>query len=189
MSGMAQEVFDFTNEQREIREVCRDFAAREIRPIALEVDEADTEMPWEVWYKAAGLGLTSFMLPSEYGGGGPHGLPHRLHCPGGALLRLLRNRQPDHLGRLLRRADPRARLRGAEATLDRAACRRPAAPRSAGDDGAGLRIRCRVDSDDGRAEGRAVTSCGARRRGSPTAASPSTTSSSRRSRRERAHAE
>src|SRR6266545_1269196 len=69
MSGMAQEVFDLTNEQREIREVCRDFAAREIRPIALEVDEADTEMPWEVWYKAAGLGLTSFMLPSEYGAG------------------------------------------------------------------------------------------------------------------------
>jgi alkylation response protein AidB-like acyl-CoA dehydrogenase len=70
MSGMAQEVFDLTDEQREIREVCRDFAAREIRPIALEVDEADTEMPWDVWYKAAGLGLTSFMLPSEYGGAG-----------------------------------------------------------------------------------------------------------------------
>jgi alkylation response protein AidB-like acyl-CoA dehydrogenase len=70
MSGMAQEVFDLTNEQREIHEVCRDFAAREIRPIALEVDEADTEMPWEVWYKAAALGLTSFMLPSEFGGAG-----------------------------------------------------------------------------------------------------------------------
>jgi acyl-CoA dehydrogenase len=70
MSGMAQEVFDLTNEQREIREVCRDFAAREIRPIALEVDEADTEMPWDVWYKASELGLTSFMLPSEYGGAG-----------------------------------------------------------------------------------------------------------------------
>jgi alkylation response protein AidB-like acyl-CoA dehydrogenase len=70
MSGMAQEVFDLTEEQREIRDVCRDFAAREIRPIALEVDEADTEMPWDVWYKAAGLGLTSFMLPSEYGGAG-----------------------------------------------------------------------------------------------------------------------
>jgi alkylation response protein AidB-like acyl-CoA dehydrogenase len=70
MSGMAQEVFDLTDEQREIRDVCRNFAAHEIRPIAPEVDEADTEMPWEVWYKAAGLGLTSFMLPSEYGGGG-----------------------------------------------------------------------------------------------------------------------
>jgi alkylation response protein AidB-like acyl-CoA dehydrogenase len=70
MSGMTQELFDLTSEQREIRELCREFAAREIRPIAQAVDEADTEMPWEVWYKAAGLGLTSFMLPSEYGGGG-----------------------------------------------------------------------------------------------------------------------
>jgi acyl-CoA dehydrogenase len=34
------------------------------------VDEADTEMPWEIWYRAAGLGVTSFMLPEEYGGGG-----------------------------------------------------------------------------------------------------------------------
>jgi alkylation response protein AidB-like acyl-CoA dehydrogenase len=70
MSGMAQEVFDLTAEQREIRDLCRDFAAREIRPISQAVDEADTEMPWEVWYKAAELGLTSFMLPSDYGGGG-----------------------------------------------------------------------------------------------------------------------
>jgi alkylation response protein AidB-like acyl-CoA dehydrogenase len=70
MSGMAQELFDLTSEQREIRDVCREFAAREIRPISQAVDEADTEMPWEVWYKAAELGLTSFMLPSEYGGGG-----------------------------------------------------------------------------------------------------------------------
>jgi alkylation response protein AidB-like acyl-CoA dehydrogenase len=70
MSGMAQEIFDLTAEQREIRDLCRDFALREIRPIAQDVDEADTEMPWEVWYKAAALGLTSFMLPEEYGGGG-----------------------------------------------------------------------------------------------------------------------
>jgi alkylation response protein AidB-like acyl-CoA dehydrogenase len=70
MSGMAQEIFDLTAEQREIRDVCREFAAAEIRPISLEVDEADTEMPWEVWHKAAALGLTSFMLPEEFGGGG-----------------------------------------------------------------------------------------------------------------------
>jgi alkylation response protein AidB-like acyl-CoA dehydrogenase len=70
MSGMAQEIFDLTAEQREIRDLCRDFALREIRPVAQEVDEADTEMPWEIWYKAAALGLTSFMLPEEYGGGG-----------------------------------------------------------------------------------------------------------------------
>jgi acyl-CoA dehydrogenase len=38
-----------------------------IRPISLAVDEADTEMPWEIWYKAADLGLTSFMLPRSTG--------------------------------------------------------------------------------------------------------------------------
>jgi acyl-CoA dehydrogenase len=62
--------YDITPEQEEIRRVCRDFAAREIRPVSLDVDEADTEVPWEVWYKAAALGLTSFMLPEAAGGGG-----------------------------------------------------------------------------------------------------------------------
>ncbi len=61
---------DLTDEQREIQAVCREFAAREIRPAAAGVDEADVEVPWAVWHKAAGLGLTSFMLPDELGGGG-----------------------------------------------------------------------------------------------------------------------
>ncbi|MGH3007282.1 MAG: acyl-CoA dehydrogenase family protein, partial [Gaiellaceae bacterium] len=70
MSEVVHEPFELTREQREIRDVCREFAEREIRPISQAVDEADTETPWEVWYKAAALGLTSFMLPEEYGGGG-----------------------------------------------------------------------------------------------------------------------
>jgi alkylation response protein AidB-like acyl-CoA dehydrogenase len=70
VSETAFEPLGLTAEQREIRDVCREFADREIRPIAAEVDEADTETPWEVWHKAAALGLTSFMLPEEYGGGG-----------------------------------------------------------------------------------------------------------------------
>jgi acyl-CoA dehydrogenase len=70
MSSVASEPFGLSDEQREIQALCREFAQREIRPIAQAVDEADTEMPWEVWYKAAEVGLTSFMLPEEYGGGG-----------------------------------------------------------------------------------------------------------------------
>ena len=58
------------DEQLAIQALCREFAAREIRPISLAVDEADTEVPWDVWRKAAGVGLTSFMLPEEYGGAG-----------------------------------------------------------------------------------------------------------------------
>jgi acyl-CoA dehydrogenase len=64
------EAAQLTDEQREIQELCRTFAAREIRPISLAVDEADVEWPRELWEKAAGLGLTSFMLPEQYGGGG-----------------------------------------------------------------------------------------------------------------------
>jgi alkylation response protein AidB-like acyl-CoA dehydrogenase len=62
--------FEITPEQQEIQRVCRDFAAREIRPVSQAVDEADTELPGEVWSKAAEIGLTSFMLPEELGGGG-----------------------------------------------------------------------------------------------------------------------
>ena len=61
---------ELTDEQRAIQDVCREFAAREIRPASLAVDEADVEVPWELWRKAAGLGLTSFMLPEEFGGAG-----------------------------------------------------------------------------------------------------------------------
>jgi acyl-CoA dehydrogenase len=63
-------VLDLTPEQEEIRRVCREFAANEIRPVSLSVDEADTEHPGEIWTKAAEIGLTSFMLPEELGGGG-----------------------------------------------------------------------------------------------------------------------
>ena len=59
-----------SDEQLAIQQLCREFAAREIRPISGSVDEADTEVPWDLWRKAARLGLTSFMLPEEYGGAG-----------------------------------------------------------------------------------------------------------------------
>jgi len=63
-------MIELSAEQLEIQRMCREFAAREIRPISRAVDEADTEVPWEVWRKAAALGLTSFMLPERYGGEG-----------------------------------------------------------------------------------------------------------------------
>jgi len=67
------DLFELSSEQREIQALCREFAEKEIRPISLAVDEADTEMPWEIWHKAAGLGLTSFMLPERLGGAGMEG--------------------------------------------------------------------------------------------------------------------
>jgi acyl-CoA dehydrogenase len=70
LSGLPRAPFEITPEQEEIRRTCRDFAAKEIRPISLAVDEGDTELPREVWSRAAEVGLTSFMLPERLGGGG-----------------------------------------------------------------------------------------------------------------------
>lgn len=64
------EPWPLTDEQRDIVELCDRFAVNEIRPRGREVDEADTSPPVDVFRKAAQVGITDFMLPEEYGGGG-----------------------------------------------------------------------------------------------------------------------
>jgi alkylation response protein AidB-like acyl-CoA dehydrogenase len=61
--------FELTEEQRELQALAHDFAERELRPIAPECDKSDT-FPVELLGKAAALGLTSYAIPQEYGGGG-----------------------------------------------------------------------------------------------------------------------
>ncbi|MFL5952870.1 MAG: acyl-CoA dehydrogenase family protein [Gaiellaceae bacterium] len=51
----------------------REFAERELRPVALAYDESE-EFPHEQLARAAELGLTCYDLPAEYGGGGITGL-------------------------------------------------------------------------------------------------------------------
>jgi acyl-CoA dehydrogenase len=70
MARLPTELVTLTDEQEEIVRVCRQFARDQIRPVAREVDEADVVVPWEIWGKAAAIGLSSFMLPQELGGGG-----------------------------------------------------------------------------------------------------------------------
>ena len=66
--------FSLTDEQRAIQELARDFARREIRPVAADYDERE-EMPWPVLRKAVKVGLLSYGLPEEHGGGGvPDGI-------------------------------------------------------------------------------------------------------------------
>ena len=64
------EPWPLTDEQRAIVELCREFAANEIRPHGREVDERDIESPLDIFRAAAKVGITDFMLPEEYGGGG-----------------------------------------------------------------------------------------------------------------------
>ena len=61
--------FELTDEQRELQALAHDFAERELRPIAAEWDERE-ESPPDLLAKAAGLGLTSYAIPREHGGGG-----------------------------------------------------------------------------------------------------------------------
>lgn len=66
----AAEPWPLTDEQRDIVELCRQFAVNEIRPRGREVDERDVESPLDIFRSAAKVGITDFMLPEELGGGG-----------------------------------------------------------------------------------------------------------------------
>ena len=61
--------FELTEEQQMIRKMVRDFAEKEIVPIAQEMDEKG-EFPWETIRKMAPLGLLGLPIPEEYGGAG-----------------------------------------------------------------------------------------------------------------------
>jgi alkylation response protein AidB-like acyl-CoA dehydrogenase len=61
--------FELTPEQRQLQELAREFAAKELRPIAAEWD-AKNDFPPGLLAKAAALGLTSYRIPREYGGAG-----------------------------------------------------------------------------------------------------------------------
>ena len=61
--------FRLSAEQRELQELAHEFAERELRPIARECDERE-EFPRELLAKAARSGLSSYAIPTEFGGGG-----------------------------------------------------------------------------------------------------------------------
>lgn len=61
--------FALTDEQRQLQALAHEFAERELRPIAAECDIRD-EFPPELLRTAAGVGLTSYSVPVEFGGGG-----------------------------------------------------------------------------------------------------------------------
>jgi acyl-CoA dehydrogenase len=61
--------FSLSDEQKALQKTVHEFAANEIRPVALELDER-AEFSWDIVRKAAKLGLTCSGVPEEYGGPG-----------------------------------------------------------------------------------------------------------------------
>lgn len=58
---------ELTSEQQAIRDLVREFAIEEIRPIAREADETE-QFPEDVWDDLSELDLTGLTVPEEYGG-------------------------------------------------------------------------------------------------------------------------
>lgn len=61
--------FWLNNEQKMLRYNIREFAEKEIAPVALELDEKE-EFSYDITRKMAGLGLFGIYVPNEYGGAG-----------------------------------------------------------------------------------------------------------------------
>jgi alkylation response protein AidB-like acyl-CoA dehydrogenase len=61
--------FKFTEEQKMLREMVRDFAHNEIKPLAQKID-SEEKIPQELITKIGELGLLGTAFPIEYGGGG-----------------------------------------------------------------------------------------------------------------------
>ena len=60
-------IFPFTDEHKMIRDTARDFAQKEIAPIAAEFDESG-EFPMNTIMKMGAMGFMGIEMPEEYGG-------------------------------------------------------------------------------------------------------------------------
>ncbi len=69
LAALSGASFDLSEDQQAVREMVRDFAESEIRPIALAIDESH-EFPAETTRKMAELGLLGMFVPEQYGGAG-----------------------------------------------------------------------------------------------------------------------
>jgi len=65
--------FELTEEHRLIQTTVRDFAAKEITPVAARLDR-EARYPSEIITRAAALGLMGLMVPEQYGGAGMDGV-------------------------------------------------------------------------------------------------------------------
>ena len=61
--------FSFSEDQKMLRSMVRDFAQRELAPVAAGIDDTE-QFPADLVRKMAALGLMGLTIPEQYGGGG-----------------------------------------------------------------------------------------------------------------------
>lgn len=61
--------FHFTTDEQDVLGMLREFAVKEVAPIAAEIDENE-RFPEETWHKLAEMGMMGVPFPEEYGGAG-----------------------------------------------------------------------------------------------------------------------
>ncbi len=61
--------FSFSEDQKMLRSMVRDFAQRELEPVAAGIDDTE-QFPADLVKKMAALGLMGLTIPEQYGGGG-----------------------------------------------------------------------------------------------------------------------
>lgn len=66
---MSDDLFPLSDEHKMIREAARDFAQKEIAPIAAQFDESG-EFPYDTIKKMGAMGLMGIEVPEQYGGAG-----------------------------------------------------------------------------------------------------------------------
>ena len=59
--------FNYTDHQKEVRNLARDFAINRIAPVAMKYDESQ-EFPWEIAKELGDMGFLGVIFPEEYGG-------------------------------------------------------------------------------------------------------------------------
>lgn len=63
-------VYNVDDRQPPIRDQVKEFAEKEVVPVALEYDRREEQFPHEMYKKLGDAGFVGFAMPREYGGGG-----------------------------------------------------------------------------------------------------------------------
>ena len=69
MTSQQTPSFEFTESMKMVRDLARDFAEHEMKPVIMKYDESQ-EFPYEIFKKLGEMGFLGIIFPEEYGGAG-----------------------------------------------------------------------------------------------------------------------